>query len=802
MVSKMFFTLLLRPFLVKFRAPVAAIACFCLLNAAVAGQSKRGPEKGLAQPEVVFSNPAPITINDRTSSIGTASPYSSNITAAGLGNITSMSVVVSNFNHTFPDDVDILLVGPGGQKFILMSDVGGGLAANNVTLTFADGGTAMGDATQLISGTVRPTNIGATDTFPAPAPGTPYNNPPTAGAATFASVFNGAPANGTWSLYVGDDAGGDVGIISDGWTINLNTDAGSASFSNTNPIRINDSYGRASLYGSPITVTGLTGKVTDVNVTLTNMNHTFPQDIGAELVGPGGQRITLMSQSVGDDLTPLANTTLTFDDSAATLLPTSGGVASGSFRPAAYAIVDFPAPSPVFPSNYPTLGGTATLASAFNGTDPNGVWTLYVVDVAPPDPGNINGGWSIDITAGGTAKKVTKCDYDGDGRTDVSTWTPNTGTWMIRDSSTLKYRTIPGFGTWGDLIAPSDYDGDGKTDIAYYHRTDSTFHILQSSTGTPVIRTVGSTNTMPVPGDYDGDGLSDAAVFNQTTHDWTILRTTTGTNLVVNFGASTDRPVPGDYDGDGRYDIALYSPPTSNWRILTSGSGFVTEVDLTLGAFPGGDRLVQGDYDGDLKTDIAAWRRSDGTWAVRSSATGVVTNTVWGVDDFSPQPGDFDGDGKSDLAVWDPYGLNPTPPGGQTVPPAAGPAANWSILQSAISGISPANRYDTLGTANEIATPGFLPYSDTATAASVSVSGRVVTNTGQGLRNALVTLTGPSGVSRTVNTNAFGYYRFDDIEVGQTFIASVSSKRYRFDARTLSVTSEIGDVDFVGETPD
>jgi subtilisin-like proprotein convertase family protein len=301
---------------------------------------------------VVFTNPASITINDRVSATGAATPYPSSIVVAGLGNVTDVNVTLSNFNHTFPDDVDILLVGPNPatQKFILMSDVGGGNGMNNVTLKFDDSAaTNMPDSGVIGSGSWKPTNIGATDTFPAPAPGTPYSNPATAGTATLASVFNGATANGTWSLYVGDDAAGDVGLIADGWSLELTTDAGSATLSNTGGIRINDSFGRATPYPSTITVSGLTGTITDLNVTLTNMNHTFPQDVAVLLVGPKGQNIILMSQAVGDDLTPLSNTTLTFDDSAATLLPTSGGAPSGSYRPATYAIVDFPAPAPISP---------------------------------------------------------------------------------------------------------------------------------------------------------------------------------------------------------------------------------------------------------------------------------------------------------------------------------------------------------------------------------------------------------------------------------------------------------------------
>ena len=86
------------------------------------------------------------------------------------------------------------------------------------------------------------------------------------------------------------------------------------------------------------------------------------------------------------------------------------------------------------------------------------------------------------------------------------------------------------------------------------------------------------------------------------------------------------------------------------------------------------------------------------------------------------------------------------------------------------------------------------------TAAGVSISGRVLTPNGRGLTNARVTLTEATGQTRTTRTTSFGYYRFSDIEAGQTVVISVQSKRYRFSSQTLNVNEDLTDLNFTPET--
>lgn len=85
-------------------------------------------------------------------------------------------------------------------------------------------------------------------------------------------------------------------------------------------------------------------------------------------------------------------------------------------------------------------------------------------------------------------------------------------------------------------------------------------------------------------------------------------------------------------------------------------------------------------------------------------------------------------------------------------------------------------------------------------AAGVSLSGRVLTpGATAGLRGATVRLTPTHGTSRTTLSTSFGYYRFDDLTVGETYVISVASKRFSFSPRVLSVVDEVTELDLIAE---
>jgi len=179
--------------------------------------------------------------------------------------------------------------------------------------------------------------------------------------------------------------------------------ATAATFSNTAPIAMPDpdctDPDKAVPYPSSIVVSGTSGTVSDVNVTLNGITHGFEGDVEALLVGPGGgsQNITLLSDA---GTGALSNANVTFDDAAAGQPPQNSAWGAGTYKPTNYTEITG---ADVFPAPAPAPSANTTLATAFNGISANGTWQLFIIDDACDTAGTIAGGWSLDITTAAAA---------------------------------------------------------------------------------------------------------------------------------------------------------------------------------------------------------------------------------------------------------------------------------------------------------------------------------------------------------------------------------------------------------------
>lgn len=478
-----------------------------------------------------------------------------------------------------------------------------------------------------------------------------------------------------------------------------------AVFTNSNPITI-PAQGPANPYPSTIAVSGLSGTIPttpgSVKVTLNGFSHTFPDDIDMVLVGPTGAAFRFFSgitasPSVNSSGNPASNVTFTVSDDGATQLPNDTALTPGTYKPAAYyAPEEFPAPGPGTNFSSAAPNGSATFASVFGGTNPNGNWNLFIVDFVQGDSGSISAGWSLEITTGGGTQPFdNRLDYFGNGFSDWAVISANQAgniVWRLlrNDNPTpsgpgqARIAEIP-FGLVTDLTenplgyvdfpAFGDYTGDAIADLNVWREgAQSRYWILPSGSSQAINIPWGTTDdSAGAEGDYDGDGKLDPTVIRveNGTMRWFILRSGTNTFSTFVYGvAATDFPLPGaDYTGDGADDPAVARITAQNdilWIIGTTTGAFINKVQW--GNYNTDFIIPAGDYDGDSKADFAVWRgfgappTVNGEWLILRSGGGT-SNIPFGIPfasnqnrsrDIALRSGDYDGDKRTDIAVWRP----------------------------------------------------------------------------------------------------------------------------------------------------
>jgi hypothetical protein len=301
---------------------------------------------------------------------------------------------------------------------------------------------------------------------------------------------------------------------------------------------------------------------------------------------------------------------------------------------------------------------TVTTNASGNYTIPNvATFGNYILRASKPDYNfsprqriyfNLAASQTGDFTG---TMQVQPSEFDGDGRSDLAVWRPETGDWHVMRSSDNTYTGVRfGAGSFGDIAVPGNYDGDRKTDLAVYRPSDGTWYIAQSSNGQVRAVQFGIATDKPAAGDFDGDGKTDIAVFRPSNGYWYILRSTDGQFIAIQWGTDGDTPLAGDFDGDGLADITVFRPSDGTWYVRQSTTGNLQGFKFGTN----GDIPLLGDFDGDKQADFTVFRPADGVWYVWLSSTNSLKAFKWGTNGDKPVPGDFDRDGKTDFAVFRP----------------------------------------------------------------------------------------------------------------------------------------------------
>jgi hypothetical protein len=450
---------------------------------------------------------------------------------------------------------------------------------------------------------------------------------------------------------------------------------------------------------------GNLSRIVDLKVTLGGLTHTFPADLDFLLVGPGGANLEFWSDAVGS--LPISNGNFTIADSAALVLPFSGGIASGTYRPADYGAAESSSNWGLDPSlviNHPVNNGVA-LYSAFGGVLLNGTttWSLYVTDDTSPDSGSLVR-WGLDITYDAIQKPD---DFDSNSGSDIL-WQSSNGTpaiWLMDRTNVVSLGAVGPFnpGPSWQIKANGDFDGDGRSDILW-----------QGADGTPAIWLMNGLTVLsngpagpfnPGPswqikatGDFNFDSKADILWQNTdgTPAIWLMNGTSAPSFGAVgpfNPGPSWQIKATGDFNGDGRSDILWQGADGTPAIWLMNGLNPVLSNGPAGSFNPGPSWQIKGtgDFNGDGMSDIV-WQGADGTPAIWLM-NGMNAIAVGTVGPFNPGPswhvqgtGDYNQDNRSDIlwqaddgtpAIWFMNGMNFVAGG------AAGsfnPGSDWHVI--------------------------------------------------------------------------------------------------------------------------
>ena len=141
------------------------------------------------------------------------------------------------------------------------------------------------------------------------------------------------------------------------------------------------------------------------------------------------------------------------------------------------------------------------------------------------------------------------------------------------------------------------------------------------------------------------------------------------------------------------------------------------------------------------------------------------------------------------------------PPGGVTVlTNAAGNPIQPILFDPVNGGVNVDISYvaiDNAGVESSITAIARVPVRAGTTAGNATVGGRVLNDQARGAAHTIVLMIDQMGNVRSAITNPFGYFRFAEVEVGETYVIYVRHKRFSYQPQTVSLTDDLTDLDFV-----
>ncbi len=302
------------------------------------------------------------------------------------------------------------------------------------------------------------------------------------------------------------------------------------------------------------------------------------------------------------------------------------------------------------------------------------------------------------------------------------------------------------------------------------------------STITGVTWTSSITGTAAVTSGASGSGNSLSATLNIgpaigdkviLTVTGTVPADTTGTisnTATVTPPIGTTDPVPGNNTATdnnptgGQADLSITKTSTPN--LYVAGSPLTYTIVVT--------NLGPSDATGARVQDALPAAVSAFTWTCSSGGAGTCLRAS--------------GTGDIDVLVNLPSGTQVTFSVTGIVPAGTtGPLVNTAT-------VAPPSGLTDPVTGNNSASVGRA-----TVAGGVSIAGRILTADGNGLRNATVTLLDVRGMTLRTLSSSFGYYSFDGVPAGETYVVGVASKRFHFASRVVLALGDVAGTDFIAE---
>lgn len=388
----------------------------------------------------------------------------------------------------------------------------------------------------------------------------------------------------------------------------------------------------------------------------------------------------------------------------------------------------------------------------------------------------------VTISQSATVNALTVGDFNNDGNDDfaVSFFNISSFSVILRNAANNGFDAPVSYAAnLNGQITAADFDADGNLDIAYGTNDVAVYYGSATGTfGAPTGYGGNMTAGYVESGDFNGDGRQDIVTatsnyngVNGRANVVVLLRNAAnnGFDAPVGFNGSyiinnslTQKILVGEVNGDGRQDLITANGFSGSLQSNFSVMPRVCAVDLNLlGALPNG------------------------------TAGQFYSKTIYGNGGIAPYnftvsglPGGLNFTTTSDSVTI--FGM-----------PINGGRFDISVGISDSSPLAelPANQFAPQA-ANQLTQVLPLQINFIPTAANVSISGKIFAADGNAVSGATVVLTNQNGLSRTLRSNSFGIFRFDEVEIGQVYVVSIKSKGSRFASRVISVADEITDLNF------